>query len=266
MATAPGNETRGPLASTPTMTLRSHLGGSIFAEHVSGQAPTVLALHGWGRDRGDLLPTLSGRDVIALDLPGFGSSPPPDAGWGSRDYADAVAKLLDELEVEALVAVGHSFGGRVATCLAARHPHLVSGVVLVGTPLLRRTGSRKSPAVYRAVRRLRRWGLVSERTLDGYRQRYGSADYRAADETMRPILVRVVNEDYAEELAAIDCPVALVWGAGDTAAPASVAREAGDILGTHLVCLDVVEGASHDVHLQQPDRITAAVDAVIPAR
>src|SRR5262245_15014355 len=248
------------------MTLRSHLGGSIFAEHVSGQPPSVLALHGWGRDRGDLLLALSGRDVIALDLPGFGSSPPPEGDWGSRDYADAVAKLLDELGVAPLVVVGHSFGGRVATCLAARHPHLVAGLVLVGTPLLRRAAPRKPPAVYRAVRRLRRLGLVSEHTLDRYRQRYGSADYRAADEAMRPVLVRTGNEDYADELAALDCPVALVFGEGDTAAPPAVAREAGDILGTHLVSLDVVEGASHDVHLQHPDRVAAAVSAVLAAR
>jgi len=75
-----------------------------------------------------------------------------------------------------------------------------------------------------------------------------------------------VNEDYAEELAAIDCPVALVWGAGDTAAPPAVAREAADILGSHVVSLDVVEGAGHDVHLQQPDRVAAAVSAVVAAR
>jgi pimeloyl-ACP methyl ester carboxylesterase len=248
------------------MTLRSHLGGSIFAEHVSGQPPSVLALHGWGRDRADLLPALSGRDVTALDLPGFGSSPPPEAGWGSRDYADAVAKLVDELGGVPLVVVGHSFGGRVGTCLAARHPHLVSGLVLAGTPVLRRAPSRRSPAVYRAVRRLRRWGLVGEQTLDRYRQRYGSADYRAADAAMRPILVKVVNEDYAEELAAIECPVALVWGAADTAAPPAVAREAADILGSHVVSLDVVERAGHDVHLQQPDRVAAAVRAVLAAR
>ena len=78
----------------------------------------VLALHGWRRDHRDFDAVLAppGMDAIALDLPGFGSAPPPDAVWGTPDYAGAVAAVLEEMEAH-VVVLGHSFGGRVRGCL-----------------------------------------------------------------------------------------------------------------------------------------------------
>lgn len=247
------------------MTLRTHLDGAIFAEHVSGQAPTILALHGWGRDRSDLLAALTGRDVIALDLPGFGSSPPPPQAWGAREYAGQVAGLLQAADVGPVLVVGHSFGGRVAAHLAADHPQLVSGVVFAGTPLLRSTAPAAKPALgYRLVRRARRLGLVPESLLESVRQRHGSADYRAASGVMRDVLVTAVNEDYRDQLAKIICPVGFCWGADDTAARPQVATDAAAMVG-EVVVVDIVDGVGHDVHRQAPDRLNAVIDAVAGA-
>ncbi|MDZ7677671.1 MAG: alpha/beta hydrolase [Acidimicrobiales bacterium] len=246
------------------MTLRTHLGGSLFAEHLTGRPPTVLAMHGWGRNRSDLLGALEGREVISLDLPGFGASPVPPDPWGATRYADLVAEMLREQDTGPVLVLGHSFGGRVAVHLAADHPDLVSGAVLVGTPLWRSTSPSKGPLAYRVVRRLRRMRLVPEPVLDSMRRRHGSADYRTASGVMRDVLVTVVNEDYREQLAAITCPIGFCWGADDTAAPAALATEAAGIVA-NCVTLDVVDGAGHDVHRSHPHRLTAVIDEVAAA-
>ncbi|MFP4513215.1 MAG: alpha/beta fold hydrolase [Acidimicrobiales bacterium] len=246
------------------MTLRTHLGGSLFAEHLAGRPPRLLAMHGWGRNRSDLVGALEGRDVVSLDLPGFGASPAPPEPWGAARYADLVAEMLRAQDTGPVLVVGHSFGGRVAVHLAADHPELVSGVVLVGTPLWRSAAPSKGPLAYRAVRRLRRMRLIPEPVLDSMRRRYGSADYRAASGVMRDVLVTVVNEDYREQLAAISCPVGFCWGAEDTAAPASLATEAAGIVAD-CVTLDIVDGAGHDVHRSHPDRLAAVIDEVAAA-
>lgn len=243
------------------MTLRTHLDGTVFVEHVTGRAPCILALHGWRRDRSDLLVALRGREVVAVDLPGFGSSPEPPEPWGAAAYADAVAKLTLEIEGGPFLVVGHSFGGRVAVHLAARHPELVSGIVLAGVPLLRTSSKPKSPLVYRGVRTARRMHLVPDRALEAMRRRYGSDDYRAATGRMRDVLVRVVNEDYREQLGQIECPVGLCWGADDTSAPAAVASEAAELV-TRLVRLDIVQGVGHDVHHERPEALDAVIDSV----
>ena len=246
------------------MTLRTHLDGAVFAEHLPGRAPTVLALHGWGRDRSDLLDALREREVISLDLPGFGASPPPDHPCGARAYATQVAEVLRAGGIGPVLVVGHSFGGRVAAHLAADHPDLVSGVVFVGVPLLRTAPSGNAPLPYRVVRRAHRMHLVPDRVLDTMRRRHGSADYRAATGVMRDVLVTVVNEDYRSELDRITCPVGFCWGATDTAARPQVATEASRLVGTSVV-VDIVDGAGHDVHREAPARLNTVIDAVAEA-
>ena len=160
--------------------------------------------------------------------------------------------------------VGHSFGGRVAAHLGADHPESVSGIVFVGAPLLRRATRTKSPLAFRAVRFGARVGMVSDRRLEAMRQKYGSADYRAATGTMRDVFVRLVNEDYHDQLARIACPVGFCWGANDTAAPPAIAEAAATIV-SNCVALDIVDGAGHDVHREAPDALNAVIDAVAAA-
>lgn len=68
--------------------------------------------------------------VIAVDLPGFGRSEPPQRGYSIDTFADTIADLIDALRLPRIVLVGHSLGGPIAMRFAARHPDLVAGVVL----------------------------------------------------------------------------------------------------------------------------------------
>lgn len=73
-----------------------------------------------------------GHAVIALDLPGFGESPPAGPGFDLDEVADAVAEGLAAAGVPTPFAlVGHSLGGAVALTLAHRHPDVVDRLVLV---------------------------------------------------------------------------------------------------------------------------------------
>lgn len=231
-----------------TRVLTSLLDGRVMAEkHGSGEA-TIIALHGWARTRHDWAPVLSDLDAVALDLPGFGASAPPETAWSTAEYAAALAPLLTGAPK---VLLGHSFGGRIAVHLARLHPDRVAAVVLTGTPLLRdelgATNKRKPAAAYRIGRWLHRRGVLSDARMAALREKYGSADYRAATGVMREILVKAVNEDYTAELDALGAagiPVRLVWGEHDTAAPAAMARNAARRIGPTAE-LTVVPGSAH---------------------
>ncbi|HML01160.1 MAG TPA: alpha/beta hydrolase [Acidimicrobiales bacterium] len=236
--------------------LRALAGGSLFGE-VWGASPCrVVALHGWGRTHADFArvfgPPSDPLDVLALDLPGFGATPPPAEPWGSADYAAALERLFDAPDggtangtansaakgnavaspssVRApVVVVGHSFGGRVAVQLAATRPELVAGLVLTGVPLLPAPGRRRRPPIgYRVVRAARRARLVGEEPLERARRRYGSTDYVNAQGVMRGVLVKVLGERYDEQLEKLQQlpgPVELVWSDDDTEAPMAVAEQ-----------------------------------------
>lgn len=241
--------------------LKAFAGGRLFGSLHGAPPPRVVALHGWARTHRDFDATLAGLDAVALDLPGFGATPPPPEPWGAAAYAAAVAEAIEE----PAVVVGHSFGGRVAVHLAASRPDVVRALVLTGVPLLRPPGAvrRKPKPAFRAARALHRRGLVSDARMEAMRQRYGSADYRAAQGVMRAVHVTAVNETYEEELRALRCPVELVWGADDADVPVSVARAAVELLADAR--LTVLPGVGHLVPTAAPDDLRAAITRHVPS-
>jgi pimeloyl-ACP methyl ester carboxylesterase len=247
------------------MALKAFCDGTVFGERLGDGVPGILALHGWGRSRADFAAALGGLDAIALDLPGFGASPPPAESGGARAYAASLSPVLSEMR-SPVTLVGHSFGGRVAVCMAATHGDRIGGLVLVGTPLLRISPRRAVPWRFRLVRALRRAGIVSEQRLDRARNRFGSADYRAADGIMRSVLVETVGESYEAELAALSCPVRLLWGEDDTEVSVAVARSAAAMLEERGidVNLEVVPGAGHQLPTTDPDVLRSALAGVHP--
>ncbi len=238
------------------------LADGLFGERYGSGSVRVVALHGWGRDRRDFRLVLEGLDAVAVDLPGFGATPPPAAAAGAAGYAGMVAAWLEQLSGPQ-VLVGHSFGGRVAVVLAATRPELVAGLVLVGVPLLHRLdrAARRPPITYRLVRLAHRAGLISDERLEREKRRRGSADYRAVTGVMRDTLVRVVNESYEDRLPDVACPVRLVWGAADSEVPAEVAHRAAALLRN--VDIEVVEGCGHDLPREAPERIRTAIETLI---
>ncbi len=244
--------------------LTSFAGARLFGESYGEGTPWVLALHGWRRDHQDFSAVLAsaGMDAVALDLPGFGSAPAPEKVWGTPEYADAVAAMLDEMAPR-VVVLGHSFGGRVAVHLAARRPDRIAGLVLSGVPLHRPPGARPRPPLrLRIARLLAAHGLAGEERVEALRQRYGSDDYRAASGVMRDILVRTLAEDYTDAIGAVRCPVELIWGDDDTAAPLAVARRVErELADAHLV---VCPGAGHLTPLTVPGELRTAVGRLRP--
>jgi pimeloyl-ACP methyl ester carboxylesterase len=239
--------------------LRQFGSGRFFGTSFGAGDPWVCALHGWRRDHGDFRGVLGdGIDGIALDLPGFGATPPPPEGWGSPEYAREVVPVLEEMPAPTVV-LGHSFGGRVALHLAAARPDLVRALVLCGVPRLLCTGGgRRPPLAFRAGRRLHRMGLVGDRAMDRLRMRYGSPDYRLAEGVMRQVCVRVLAECYEEQLKALGCPVELVWGLDDTAAPVAEAERASELLREGR--LSELPGVGHLVPTEAPGALRSALE------
>lgn len=88
----------------------------------------------WRRANGlDEAPPLSGA---ALDLPGFGFSPPPADGDYSLDArVGVVISLIDSRGTGPVHLIGNSLGGAICTRIAARRPDLVRTLTLISPAL-----------------------------------------------------------------------------------------------------------------------------------
>jgi pimeloyl-ACP methyl ester carboxylesterase len=238
--------------------LKAYDDGRLFGATTGTGTPWILALHGWQRTHRDFARVLDGLDAVALDLPGFGASPPPPEPWGAAEYAEALLPVLDAFAAPPVV-LGHSFGGRVAVHLAAAHPDRVHALVLTGVPLLRPAGASSAKVAwqFKLGRLLHARRLLSDERMEGLRRRYGSSDYANAVGVMRGVHVKAVNETYEDQLRAIKQPVELVWGDDDTAAPPSVAVEAETLLvDAHLTRLP---GVAHLTPMAAPDALRDAL-------
>ncbi|WP_326798354.1 alpha/beta hydrolase [Streptomyces sp. NBC_01808] len=102
--------------------------------------PPAVYVHGLGGSAlnwAGLGPLLAARvDGDAVDLPGFGDSPPPDDGdYSLSGHARAVIRYLDAADRGPVHLFGNSLGGTIVTRVAALRPDLVRTLTLVSPAL-----------------------------------------------------------------------------------------------------------------------------------
>lgn len=102
--------------------------------------PPALYVHGLGgssQNWSQLMAEFDGLvDSEALDLPGFGDSPPPDDGdYSVTGHARAVIRYLDAAGRGPVHLFGNSLGGAITTRVAAVRPDLVRTLTLISPAL-----------------------------------------------------------------------------------------------------------------------------------
>ena len=104
-------------------------------------APPLVLCHGWPeiafswRHQIKAL-TEAGLRVIAPDQRGYGATdrPEPVEAYDLEQLTGDLVGLLDHLQIDKAIFVGHDWGGFVVWQMALRHPNRVAGVVGVNTP------------------------------------------------------------------------------------------------------------------------------------
>jgi len=254
----------------------------------TGDPPTVL-VHGGLSHAGEWAPLagrLGGR-VIVPDRPGCGLSHPVDYRHAAirTSAIEWVRGLLDAIDAPQADLVGNSMGGYFSVVFALAHPERVRRIVLVGAPagvdrsvpmFLRLWGN---PLIGPLIRRLpirdpeqlrkRVYGpllvahpedvateILELDLANGELPGVESSAYsllRAAT-TLRGVRKRLIVRD---ELAQLDVPVLMLWGASDAfAGPAS-----GEDLAARMPSgsIDVLADTGHLPHLERPEAIAAAI-------
>ncbi|MEZ0233799.1 MAG: alpha/beta fold hydrolase [Actinomycetota bacterium] len=122
-----------------------------FREWEGPQDTTFVLLHGLGGSHVNwvqVAPGLAGLGrVIALDVPGFGSSPRAGRGSGLMDERRLISRFLASRESGRLVLVGNSMGGVLGILHAAVEPESLAGLVLTSSPFPWVRGAYPHPAV-----------------------------------------------------------------------------------------------------------------------
>src|SRR2546428_7366721 len=207
--------------------------------------------------------------MVALDLPGHGESDPLP-GVSVEEYAAVVAEFLIALECGPVVVIGHSLGGAIAIALAARHPALVRGLVLIAScvklPLVDSVGERLVAYLPGPLRRLLFFSMVKKVLFAPE----ASADAVAI--TMQELRAcrpeTILNDvraaramDLTEQAGGLDVPTLVLAGSrGRLTTPALAERLSALIRGSRLCILD---GAGHIVSLEAPQWVNREIVAFV---
>jgi len=97
----------------------------------------IVFIHGTAAWSGLWLETMAplaeaGYRCIALDIPPFGfSEKPTSPSYGNEAQANRIIALLDALDVQRAVLVGHSFGGGATMETALKIPNRIDALILL---------------------------------------------------------------------------------------------------------------------------------------
>ena len=114
----------------------ARVNGVRLAYDVTGEGRPLVFLHCWTGNRTFYFEQVARFSqeyaCISLDFPGHGESGRTD-DYSVESFGGLTAGLMEKLEIESAVLVGHSLGGMVGLYLALENPALVDGLVLLDT-------------------------------------------------------------------------------------------------------------------------------------
>jgi 2-hydroxymuconate-semialdehyde hydrolase len=263
-----------PRALTPWGPETSFLATRSGGVHILdvGEGDVILLVHGSGRSVADWQEGVANRlatslRVVAFDSYGFGLSDRNHPfQYGNALWARQAIDVLDALEIRRAVVLGHSAGGVVAAFLAADHPERFRGAVFVGhglamdpmqmVPLLPGIGELS----------LARSTIFGDTFSDRHRRK-AEAAYRIRG--TRAALLTFIRRQYTIDglrllggtYEDIEIPILQIHGTLDESIPIDAARDlTSRLVDARFVAID---GSSHDVHIDAPDRLAEEVAAFV---
>jgi len=198
------------------------------------------------------------RRAIALDFRGHGRSEAlPGSLFDVPSFAADIGAVADGLGLQRFVIVGHSLGGAAAIDYAAEHDDRVAGLVLVATP--GRLPNEQVKGVEKALNQdfdgtmggiWRR--LLANATPATRRTVEGESD-KIPEEMARQIIRATFEFDPVPSLEAYDGPRLTV-----STPQEDPVQELHELVPG--VAHETVEGTSHWIQLDEPDRFNEILD------
>jgi 2-hydroxy-6-oxonona-2,4-dienedioate hydrolase len=234
----------------------------------------VLLIHGLGGsieswiNNIDILSTMQLR-VIAVDLPGFGSSDKPQINYTINFYTKFIAKFIDSLKISSPVSiVGSSLGGHIAAEVAIHYYKIVYKLVLVSPAGALPISFRGTPSL------LKYTNILKARTVQEVKRALSSVDDSLIDENYAQVVYQKLSMPGAKEaflsalrgsarsprlnrrLHKIKANTLLIWGKEDRIIPVKFIEPFIKMKNCRLILL---ENSGHRPHVDKPAIFNNAV-------
>lgn len=250
----------------------------------TGKGAPLVWLHGFADVHGAsdrLLPfheqLARSFDVIAPAHPGCATSDERDDLESVHDAAEQVLDMADALGVDAFHLAGACVGGWVAAEIAVRQPQRVRSLSLVGATGLFVSGqpiadifwvAQPEDGIY--YNDLRHMLFASKDSAAG-KAMFPDGKGEIAQELLRYRMFRFASQigfsppylhdrKLIEQLHRFTGPARVIWGEHDHMVPRAHAEAyAKGLAGARL---EIVKGAGHSAHVEQPEAVAKVIAAL----
>lgn len=231
----------------------------------------VLLLHGATDSRRSWDPVLPHLPpsvrAIALSQRGHGDAERPgQASYRYEDMAADAVAVIEALDLDPAIVVGHSMGAWVAERVAIDHPEVVLGTVLVGAigenavlVEVRNEVAGLADPIDPEFAREFQLGTTERPLPPSMLDGFAAESLKLPAWLWHRLFDGFLEIDMRSELGAIRSPVLLLWGDRDVF---DTRAEQDWLLGTLPDArLTVYEGTGHAVHWDEPERFAADLAA-----
>lgn len=235
---------------------------------VSGQGKPIVLLHGWLASLETMAPLARHLEkhfkVYSIDIIGFGKSELPDKPLTTNDFGDFLKELLEKLEIENPILIGHSNGGRTIINYAGRNLGKINKIVLIDSAgivpkrkpkyYIRMYTFKALKNIFKILPKTEMVNNLKDRILG----KFGSSDYKNSPDVLKKTMSIILNEDQKYLMPNIKAPTLLIWGDQDTATPIEDGRTMEKLIpGSGLV---TYEGAGHYSYLDRLSNCLLVLD------
>jgi pimeloyl-ACP methyl ester carboxylesterase len=247
--------------------------GIEIGARTSGCGRAVLLLHGVGTASASFWAQFGdlddGRQLIAWDAPGYGSSGEPRGPVRLDDYADAAVALLEAHGQSDAHVVGVSWGGVIATRMALRHPDRVRTLALIGSTFGRKRNAALLERFTERIGLLEREGprAFTATRVDALVSPAAPAELKARIVETAAAAVRLpgyraatqilADTDHRHQLKSVRAPTLVLCGDHDVITGIPESRVLAD--GIPGAVLRIVRGGGHLLNQERPDAVNAAL-------
>lgn len=123
---------------------------ALSMNYIENGKPLVFFIHGWCIDKsywdGQVADLKDHYSVLAIDLPGFGDS--NEGAYSIEGYGREIRNLLEKMDLDSVILVGHSMGGDIMLEAAVNNPRVIG---LVGVDNFKDVGVQMDPQTEEAI-------------------------------------------------------------------------------------------------------------------
>ena len=250
-----------------------------------GEGPPLIFVHGlsgaWQNWLENIPHFARTHHVIAVDLPGFGSSPMPPWEISIPAYGRFLRDFCERLGVGRCSLVGNSMGGFIATEVAITEPERVDDLVLVSAAGVTWARARREPAMVIARMGRAAAPLLLRFHMDGIRRprlrrNYFQGVFFEPDGLRREMLWENIvpalqspgyydalttlwGYDIRHRLEEIGVPTLIVWGRNDRVVPVPAALSYRKLIGDNAE-LAIFDECGHVPQIERPVRFNRVVE------